>query len=86
MRTFLAGAAGVGVLLGLWPAACMESEAGESSCTSALMLPLPWSAENADTWGMVVAVFAAILTFVLVTELPGRPTKGPESGGSEPPD
>ena len=83
MRTFLAGAAGLGVLLGLWPAVCMESEGGESSCTSALMLPLPWSAESADTWGMVVAVFAAILAFVLVTELPGRSRKRPESRRSE---
>jgi hypothetical protein len=75
MRIAVAGVVGVVVLLALWPALCVESEFGQSSCTSAVLLPLPWGVEQADTWGMVVAAFAALLAVVLTLKLARRGTR-----------
>ncbi len=55
--------AGLLVLVVLWPTVCMSSEDGPTSCQSAVLLPLPWG-DSADTWGMVVAVGAALLAYV----------------------
>ena len=76
MRKVLAGVAAMVVLIALWPALCMESENGASSCSSAVFLPLPWSSSSADTWGMVTALLAAIFAFVLVLKLPRRNSSG----------
>ena len=55
------------VLIALWPTVCVSSETGPTSCQSAV-LPLPWG-ESADTWGMVVASVAAVLTYFAVRHL-----------------
>jgi hypothetical protein len=51
------------VLIALWPAVCMSTEAGPTTCQSALLLPLPWG-ETADTWASAVALGASLLTLV----------------------
>jgi hypothetical protein len=64
------------VLIVLWPTLCMSSEGGPTSCQSAVLLPLPWG-ESADSWGMVVAVAAAVIAYVAVRWLlrrGGRPS------------
>ena len=61
------------VLLALWPAVCMSEEDGPTTCQSAVSLPLPWG-ESADTWGMVAASGAALLTFLVLRTLLRRPT------------
>jgi hypothetical protein len=65
MRTLGPWLAGFIVLVVLWPTVCMSSEDGPSSCQSAAFLPLPWG-KSADTWGMLVAGAAAVLTYVAV--------------------
>jgi hypothetical protein len=65
-------------LLVLWPAVCMSSEDGPTSCVSVLSTPLPWG-ESADTWGMVAALVASGAVFWLLRTLlrrgrPGGPT------------
>ena len=62
MRTLGPWIAGFIVLVALWPTLCMSSEDGPTSCQSAVFLPLPWG-ESADTWGMVVALGAAVLVY-----------------------
>jgi hypothetical protein len=65
------------VLIALWPTLCVSQEGGPTSCQSALFLPLPWG-ESADTWGMVTAVVAAVLTyFVLRMVLRRSASKAP---------
>lgn len=71
MRAAAPWIAGVVVLVALWPALCVSSEDGPTSCQSAVTLPLPWG-ESADTWGMVVAVAAAALTYLVVRRLTRR--------------
>jgi hypothetical protein len=56
------------VLVALWPTLCMSSEDGPTSCQSAVLLPLPWG-DSADTWGMLVAVGAAVLAYLAVRSL-----------------
>lgn len=76
MRTLGPWLAGFVVLIALWPAVCMSEEDGPTTCQSAVLLPLPWG-ESADTWGMVAAAGAALLTFFAVrflTRRAGRPT------------
>lgn len=68
MRTLWPWITGLIVLVALWPTLCMSSEGGPTSCQSALFVPLPWG-DNADTWGMVVAVAAAVLAYVAVRYL-----------------
>lgn len=63
MGKVLAGAAALIVLVALWPSLCVSAEGGPSTCRS-LVLPLPWG-DSADTWGMGVAVVAAVLTFLV---------------------
>jgi hypothetical protein len=68
MRAIGPWVTGLAVLVALWPAVCMSSEGGPTSCQSAVFLPLPWG-ENADTWGMVVAIGAAVLAFLTVRSM-----------------
>ena len=68
MRVLGPWLAGFLVLVALWPAVCMSEEDGPTSCQSAVFLPLPWG-ESADTWGMVVAGGAAVLTYFAVRHL-----------------
>ena len=65
MRRLLPWIVGFAVLVLLWPAVCMSSEDGPTSCQSAVLLPLPWG-ETADSWGMGVAVAAAVLAYFAV--------------------
>ena len=62
MRKIVPWLAAVLVLVALWPTLCMSSEGGPTTCRS-MVMPLPWG-ESADTWGMVVALAAAVLTYV----------------------
>jgi hypothetical protein len=41
----------------------MSAEGGPTTCQSAVFLPLPWG-DSADTWGVVAAIGAALLTFL----------------------
>ena len=59
------------VLVALWPAICMSQEGGPTSCQSVALLPLPWG-ESADTWGMAVALGAAVVAFLAVRWLARR--------------
>ncbi len=59
------------VLVALWPTLCVSSEDGSTSCQSAVFLPLPWG-ESADTWGIAVAVAAALVTYFAVRDWLGR--------------
>jgi hypothetical protein len=68
MRKVLPWLAAVVVLVATWPTLCVSSEGGPTSCQSAIFLPLPWG-DSADTWGMVAAVGAAVLTFFVVRRL-----------------
>jgi hypothetical protein len=68
MRTLIPWLAGFIVLVALWPTLCMSCEDGPTSCQSAVFLPLPWG-ESADTWGMPVAVGAAVLAYFAVRYL-----------------
>ena len=65
MRTSAPWIAGFIVLVSLWPALCVSSEYGPTSCKSGVFLPLPWG-ESADTWGMLMAVGAAALAYFAV--------------------
>ena len=56
------------VLVALWPTLCMSSEGGPTTCTSAVLLPLPWG-ESADTWGMLAPIAAALLTYAVLRRL-----------------
>lgn len=56
------------VLIVLWPTVCMSSEGGPTSCQSVVLLPLPWG-DSADSWGMVVALGAALLTYAILRRL-----------------
>jgi hypothetical protein len=56
------------VLVALWPAVCMSSEDGPTTCQSAVLLPLPWG-DSADTWGWLAAACAAALTYVVLRRL-----------------
>ena len=60
--------AAVIVLVALWPTVCMSSEGGPTTCQSAVFLPLPWG-DSADTWGMVVALGAALVTCLVLRRL-----------------
>ena len=71
MRTVVPWVAGFLVLVALWPAVCMSQEGGPTSCQSAVLLPLPWG-ESSDTWGFVVAIAAAMATYVVVRLLARR--------------
>ncbi len=66
MRVLLAAGAGLLVLLGTWPALCVQGEYDEGSCTSALLLPLPWTAEDADLWGPLTSLPLAVAVFLVV--------------------
>ena len=68
VRTLIPWVAAGIVLVALWPTVCMVAEGGPTTCQSAVYLPLPWR-ESADTWGMVVAVGASLLTYVLLRRL-----------------
>jgi hypothetical protein len=68
MRTLVPWLAGFIVLVALWPTLCVSSEDGPTSCQSAVFVPLPWG-ESADTWGMLVAVGAAVLAYFAVRYL-----------------
>jgi hypothetical protein len=68
MRTLGPWIAGFIVLVALWPTLCMSSEDGPTSCQSAVFLPLPWG-ESADTWGMGVALGAAVLAHFAIRYL-----------------
>ena len=74
MRTLGPWIAGFIVLVAFWPTVCMSSEDGPTSCQSAVFLPLPWG-ESADTWGMVVALGAAVLAYFAVRYLLRRPER-----------
>ena len=69
-------ACALAVLIALWPVLCMSEEDGPTSCQSAAFIPLPWG-ESADTWGMVVPIVGAVLTYFLLRRLlrcrPARP-------------
>ena len=56
------------VLVALWPTVCMSSEGGPTTCQSAVFLPLPWG-DSADSWGMIVALAAARITYLLLRRL-----------------
>ena len=43
------------------------------TCQSAVFLPLPWG-DNADTWGFLAAIGAALLTFIVLRRLLRRRT------------
>jgi hypothetical protein len=65
MRSLAPGVTALVVLVVLWPTVCMSSEGGPTTCQSAVLLPLPWG-ESADTWGMGVAIAAAVLAYFAV--------------------
>lgn len=65
MRWILATLAGLAVLLATWPVLCMQVEYDQGSCKSALLLPVPGTAETADTWGVATLLIAT--TAFLVT-------------------
>ena len=75
VRRLIPVACAVVVLIALWPAVCMSGEDEPTSCRS-VVIPLPWG-ESADSWGMVVPIVAALLTYVLLRQLlrrrPARP-------------
>ena len=74
MRGLVPWVGAIIVLVALWPTVCMSAEGGPATaCQSAVFLSLPW-AESADTWGMVAAGGAAILTFVVLRKLLRRST------------
>lgn len=68
MRTLGPWIAGFFVLVALWPTLCMSAEDGPTSYQSAVFLPLPWG-ESADSWGMAVALGAAVLAYFAVRYL-----------------
>lgn len=68
MRRLSPWVAAAMVLVALWPTVCMSAEGGPTTCQSAVFLPLPWG-DSADTWGMVVAVGAALVTYVALRRL-----------------
>lgn len=68
MKLFGPGVAAFVTLVVLWPAVCMSSEDGPTTCQSAVFLDLPWG-ENADTWGIGVALGGALAVFVLLVLL-----------------
>lgn len=76
VRTVAPWAAALLVLLMLWPAPCVSSSSGSTSCQNALSLSLPWG-ESADTWGMVLAAGAAVVTFIVVRKLAFRLQRTP---------
>ena len=68
MRTLGPWLAGSIVLLALWPAVCLSEEDGPTTCQSAVFLPLPWG-ESSDTWGVLVALSAAVGVYLGVRYL-----------------
>ena len=73
MRLLLAVGAGLLVLLATWPVLCVQGEFDAGSCTSALLLPLPWTAEDADLWGPVTSLpLAAAVVLVVLRVRRGR--------------
>lgn len=70
MRRIVPWLAAVVVLVALWPALCVSQEDGPTSCKSAVFLPLPWG-DSADTWGMLTALAAALLTYAVARRLLG---------------
>ncbi len=56
------------VLVASWPVLCMSGEDEPPSCHSAVLIPLPWG-ESADTWGILVSIVGAVLTFLLLRRL-----------------
>jgi hypothetical protein len=70
MRRLLPWIAAIIVLVALWPTVCASSEDGPTTCQSAF-LPLPWG-DSSDTWGIAVAVAAAVLTFFILRRVVPR--------------
>lgn len=68
VRRFLPAACALAVLIALWPVLCMSGEDGPTSCQSVVFIPLPWG-ESADTWGMVVPIVLAVVTYLLLRRL-----------------
>lgn len=68
MRKLVPWLAAAAVLVALWPTLCVSAEGGPTSCQSAVLLPLPWG-DSADTWGMAVALGAAVLTYLVLRRL-----------------
>ena len=68
MRRLIPWVAAAIVLVALWPTVCMSSEGGPTTCQSAVLLPLPWG-ERADSWGMIVAFGAALITHLVLRML-----------------
>ncbi len=71
MKGLLPWAAALLTLILLWPAVCVSSEDGPTSCQSLALVPLPWG-ESADTWGFVAALVGAVVAFVAVRLLVSR--------------
>ncbi len=79
MRVVLPGLAAFVVLVVLWPAVCMGSEDVPTISCSSLLIRLPWRG-SADSWGIVVAVVAAVLTYVGLRWLLRRGRRRPGGG------
>ncbi|MFL6179249.1 MAG: hypothetical protein ACJ74E_05285 [Actinomycetes bacterium] len=76
MRRLIPWVAAVLAVVALWPTVCMSAEGGPTTCQSAVLLPLPWG-DNADSWGMVVAIGAALVTYVVLHRLLRQRPKTP---------
>lgn len=72
MRWLFAIVAGSVVLLATWPVLCMHGEYDDGSCTSALLLPVPGTAESADTWGIATSLVATTAVFLVTLRLTRR--------------
>jgi hypothetical protein len=76
MRRLIPWVAAVFVALVLWPTVCVSTEGGPTTCQSAVLLPLPWG-DNADSWGIAVALGAALVTYIILHKLLRRRPKTP---------
>ena len=65
MRLLVASLAALGVLGLFFPVVCMQGEFDEGSCSSAVGIRLPGSADQAEVWQVAVLV-VAVLLFVLI--------------------
>jgi hypothetical protein len=66
MRWFVAAIGAVAILLLTFPVLAAGSSDGPGECTTAVGIRTLGNSETCDTWGVVVALPAAVVVFVLI--------------------